>query len=75
MDLIDAENNKGDLTTPGSSGEWTKLGDMLQNPRCGNNVAIETKEIHEELREYFINKGGNWQRKQLLRIFKTDILR
>ena len=47
---------------------------MLQNPRCGNDAAIETKEICEELREYFINKGAiSLQRKHSLRIFKTDI--
>ena len=51
-----------------------QLGDMLQNSRCGNNAAIETKEIREELRECFINNGAvSWQRKQSLRIFKTDI--
>ena len=45
---------------------------MLQNPRYGNNATIETKEISEELTEYFINKGAiSWQRKQSLRIFKT----
>ena len=40
---------------------------MLQNSRCGTNAAIETKEICEELREYFINNGAvSWQRKQSL---------
>ena len=39
-----------------------QIGDMLQSPRCGNDAAIETKEICEELREYFINKGAiSWQ--------------
>ena len=47
--------------------------DMLRSPRCGYNAAIETKDIPEELREYFINKGAiSWQRKQSARIFKTD---
>ena len=31
---------------------------MLQNQRCGNNAVVETKEIREELREDFINKGA-----------------
>ena len=58
-----SENNKRDLI-PGSSGEQTKLGDMLQNSRCGNNAAIETKEIREKLMEYFMNKVAiSWQRK------------
>ena len=40
------------------------LGDMLQNSKCGNNAAIETKQIREELMEYFTNKGAiSWQRK------------
>ena len=47
---------------------------MLQNPRYCNNAEIETKEIRKELMEYFINKGAiSWQRKQSLRIFKTEI--
>ena len=29
---------------------------MLQNSKFGNNAAIETKDIREELIEYFINK-------------------
>ena len=73
LDLIDAENNKGDVI-PGSSGEWTKFGDMLQNPRCGNNAGIDRKEIGQELKEYLINKGEIiWQRKQSLKIFKIYI--
>ena len=31
---------------------------MLQNSKCGNNVAIETKQIREELMEYCMNKGS-----------------
>ena len=29
---------------------------MLQNSKCGNNAAIGTKEIREELKEYFIRQ-------------------
>ena len=29
---------------------------MLQNSKSSNNAAIETKDIREELIEYFINK-------------------
>ena len=37
---------------------------MLQNVKCGNNAAIETKKIREELIKYFTNKGAiSWQRK------------
>ena len=40
------------------------LGDILQNSKCGNNAAIEIKQIREELMEYFTNKGAiSWQRK------------
>ena len=47
---------------------------MLENLRYGNDAAIETKKIREELTEYFINKGAiSWQWEQSLRIFKTDI--
>ena len=31
---------------------------MLQNSKCGNNAVIKTKEIREELMEYFTNKGA-----------------
>ena len=43
---------------PGSSREWTMLGDMLQESICGNNAAIETKQIREDVMEYFMNKRG-----------------
>ena len=37
---------------------------MLENSKCGNNAAIETKEIREELMECFTNKGAiSYQRK------------
>ena len=37
---------------------------MLQNSKCGTNAAIETKQIREELMEYFTNKEAvSWQRK------------
>ena len=37
---------------------------MFQNLKCGDNAAIETKQIREELMEYFTNKGAvSWQRK------------
>ena len=36
---------------------------MLQNSKCGNNAAIETKQIRDELMEHFKNKGAiSWER-------------
>ena len=47
---------------------------QLENSKCGNNAAIETKEIGEEFMEYFINKGASsWQQIQSLRSLKIVI--
>ena len=47
---------------------------QLENSKYGNNVAIGTKEIHEEFMEYLISKGAiSWLRRQSLRSFQVVI--